>query len=76
MCTVFAPVAQCFGMGNPGDVRILVFGLAHCTCSATHTDMMHRSCDGLKSYAVGCLYPTCTGAIVRLPVGTAGREVG
>ena len=76
VCTVFAHLAQCFGMGNPGDVRILVFGLACCTCSATHTNMMHRSCDGLKSYVVGCLYPTCTDAIVRLPVCTADCEVG
>ena len=76
VCTVFAPLAQCFGMGNPGDVRILMFGLARCTCSATNTVMMRRSCDCLKSYVVGCLYPTCTGAIARLPACTADREVG
>ena len=46
------------------------------SCSATNTDMMRRSCHGLKAYVVGCLYPTCTGAIARLPVCTADREVG
>ena len=31
-------IVQCFGMGKPGHVRILVFGLSRCTCSTTHTD--------------------------------------
>ena len=57
-----------FWYGQPGRCTYPVFGLVRCTCSATYTDMMHRSCDGLKLYVVGCLYPICTGAIVRLPV--------
>ena len=70
-----------FVMGNPSHVRILVFGLSRCTCSATSTDMdsllvMPR--DGfLRTLCLCWLFVldlTCTGAIVRLPVCTADRQ--
>ena len=32
-------VVQCFVMSNPSHVRVLVFGLSRCNCSATPTDM-------------------------------------
>ena len=32
-------LVECFVMGNPSHVRILVFGLSRCTCIATSTDM-------------------------------------
>ena len=74
-------LVQCFGMGNPSYVRILVFGLSRCTCSATPTDMdslLVMSRDGfyVRCICAGCLYLTCRGAIVRLPVCTADREGG
>ena len=39
LCTRAYILVQCFVMGNPSHVRILVFGLSRCTCSATPTDM-------------------------------------
>ena len=74
-------LVQCFVMGNPSHVRILVFGLLRCTCSATPTDMdsmLVMSRDGfyVRCIRAGCLYLTCRGAIVRLPVCTADREGG
>ena len=68
-------------MGNPSHVRILVFGLSRCTCSATPTDMdslLVMSRDGfyVRCICAGCLYLTCRGAIVRLPVCAADREGG
>ena len=32
-------LVQCFVMGNPSHVRVFVFGLSRCNCSATPTDM-------------------------------------
>ena len=32
-------LVQYFVMGNPSHVRVLVFGLSRCNCSATSTDM-------------------------------------
>ena len=74
-------LVQCFGMGNPSHVRILVFGLSRCTCSATPTDMdsllvMPRDGFYARCICAGCLNLTCRGAIVRLPVCTADREGG
>ena len=69
----------CFVMGNPSHIRILVFGLSRCNCSATPTDMdslLVMSRDGfyVRCICAGCLYLTCRGAIVCLPVCTANRE--
>ena len=81
LCTRACILVQCFLMGNPSRVRILVFGLSRCTCSATPTDMeslLVMSRDGfyVRCICAGCLYLTCRGAIVRLPVCTADREGG
>ena len=70
-----------FVQGNPSHVRILVFGLSRCTHSATPTDMdslLVMSRDGfyVRCFCAGCLYLTCRGEIVRLPVCTADREGG
>ena len=67
--------------GNPSHVRILVFGLSRCTCSPTPIDMdsmLVMSRDGfyVRCICASCLYLTCRGAIVRLPVCTADREGG
>ena len=72
-------LVQCFVMGNPSHVRVLVFGLSRCNCSATPTDMdslLVMSRDGyyVRCICAGCLYLTCRGAIVCLPVCTANRE--
>ena len=74
-------LVQYFGMGNPSDVRILVFGLSSCTCSATPTDMnslLVMSRDGfyVRRICACCLYLTCRGAVLRMPVCTADREGG
>ena len=74
-------LVQCFVMGNPSHVRILVFRLSRCTCSATPNDMdsllvMSRDDFYIRCICAGCLYLTCRGAIVRLPVCTADREGG
>ena len=73
--------------GNPSHVRIFVFGLSRCTCSATPTDMdsllvMSRDVFFFffffykRCICASCLYLPCRGAIVRLPVCTADREGG
>ena len=72
-------LVQCFVMGNPSHVRVLVFGLSRCNCSATPTDMdsllvMSRNGFYVRCIRAGCLYLTCRGAIVCLPVCTAKRE--
>ena len=72
-------LVQCFVMGNPSHVRVLVFGLSRCNCSATPTDMdslLVMSRDGfyVRCICGGCLYLTHRGAIVCLPVCTAKRE--
>ena len=73
-------LVQCFVMGNPSHVRVLVFELSRCNCSATPTDMdsllLVMSRDGfyVRCICAGCLYLTCRGAIVCLPVCTANRE--
>ena len=72
-------LVQCFIMGNPSHVRVLVFGLLRCNCSATPTDMdsllvMSREGFYVRCICAGCLYLTCRGAIVCLPVCTANRE--
>ena len=72
---------QCFTMGNPSHVRILVFELSRCTCSATPTDMdsllvMLRDGFYVRCICAGCLHLTCRGSIVPLPVCTADREGG
>ena len=74
-------LVQCFVMGNPSHVRILVFGPSRCTCSATPTDMdslLVMSRDGfyVRCICAGCLYLACREAVVRLPVCTADREGG
>ena len=81
LCARAFVLVQCFVMGNPSHVRIIVFGLSRCTCSATPTDMdslLVMSRDGfyVRCICAGCLYLTCRGAIVRLPVCTADREGG
>ena len=50
-------------MGNQSYVRILVFGLSRCTCSATPTDMdsllvMSRDVFYVRCIFAGCLYLT------------------
>ena len=72
-------LVQCFVMGNPSHVRVLVFELSRCNCSATPTDLdslLVMSHDGfyVRYICAGCLYLTCRGAIVCLPVCTANRE--
>ena len=72
-------LVQCFVMSNPSHVRVLVFGLSRCNCSATPTDMdslLVMSRDGfyVRYICAGCLYLTCRSAIVCLPVCTAKRE--
>ena len=72
-------LVQCFVIGNSSHVRVLVFGLSRCNCSATPTDMgslLVMSRDGfyVRCICAGCLYLTCRGAIVCLPVCTANRE--
>ena len=72
-------LVQYFFMGNPIHVRVLVFGLSRCNCIATPTDMdslLVLSRDGfyVRCICAGCLYLTCRGAIVCLPVCTANRE--
>ena len=79
LCAPACILVQCFVMGNPSYVHILVFGLSRCTCSTTPTDMdslLVMSCDDfyIRCTCAGCLYLTCRGAIVRLPVCTADRE--
>ena len=64
-------LVQCFVMGNPSHVRVLVFGLSRCNCSATPTDMdslLMMSRDGfyVRCICASCLYLTCRGAIVML----------
>ena len=72
--------AQCFVMGNPSHARVLVFGLSRSNCIATPIDMdslLVMSCDVFCFFVcirAGCLYLTCRGAIVCLPVCTANRE--
>ena len=66
-------------MGNPSHVRVFVFGLSRCNCSATPTDidnLLVMSRDGfyVRFICAGCLYLTCRGGIVCLPVCTAKRE--
>ena len=72
-------LVQCFVMGNPSHVRVLVFGLSRCNCSATPTDMdslLVMSRDGfyVSCICAGCLNLTCRGAIACLPVCTVKRE--
>ena len=79
LCARACILLQCFVMGNPNYVHILVFGLSRCTCSATPTDMdsllvMLRDDFYIRCICAGCLYLTCRGAIVRLPVCTADRK--
>ena len=79
LCARACTLVQCFVMGNPSYVRILVFELSRCNCSATPTDMdsllvMSRDGFHVRCICAGCLYLTCRGAIVRLPVCTADRE--
>ena len=66
-------------MGNPSHVRVLVFELSHCNCSATPTDinsLLVMSRDGfyVRCVCASCLYLICRGAIVCLPVCTADCE--
>ena len=61
-------LVQCFVMGNPSHVRVLVFGLSRCNCSATPTDMdslLVMSRDGfyVRCICAGCLHLTCRAAI-------------
>ena len=72
-------LVQCFVVGNPSHVRVLVFGLSRCNCSATPTDMdslLVMSRDGfyVRCICAGCLYLICRGAVVCLPVCRANRE--
>ena len=72
-------LVQCFVVGNPSHVRVHVFGLSRCNCSATPTDMdsllvMSRGGFYLRCICAGCLYLTCRGAIVCLSVCTANCE--
>ena len=81
LCARACILVQCFVMGNPSHVRILVFGVSRCTCSATPTDLdsllvMSRHGFYVRCICAGCLYLTCRGAIVHLPVCTADREGG
>ena len=69
LCARACILVRCFVMSNPSHVRILVFGLSRCTCSATPTDMdslLVMSRDGfyVRCICAGCLYLTCRGAIV------------
>ena len=82
--TGYVPMCPCLHpctvvLGNLSYVRILVFGLSRCTCSATPTEMdsllvMSRDDFYIRCICAGCLYLTCRGAVVRLPVCTADRE--
>ena len=66
-------LVQCFVMGNPSHVRVLLFGLSRCNCIATPIDMVSLLVMS-SSFCAGCLYLTCRGAVICLPVCTANCE--